>query len=1430
MSTSAVVSLVALQAAAWLVMESPATAATLPTGGAIAAGSGTITTSASTLTVTQQSPRLIATWNSFNIGPGSTVQFVQPSSSAVALNRVTGSDPSLIQGALRSNGEVFLINPNGVLFNSTAQVNTGGLVASTLDISNEDFLGGNYHFSGLSAASIINQGSLQADNGGRIVLIAAKIENDGDITATGGGVGLAAGADVTLNLGGPVSLQISKGALDALIQNGGAIRADGGTILLTAQAANDLPSTVINNTGVVEAQTLATGEKGEIKLLGGMESDHIAVGGTLDVSAPNGGDGGHIETSAFDVQTAPGLVVTAASSKGLDGSWLIDPYDYTVDATAAANIDSALNLGTSVTVSTEVSNSTSATAAGNITVTSPITKSAGGAATLTLLADNNITINSGDTITSTSGALNITLSAANAASATTGGVDVGANLSSNGGTILIGGAASATVGTAQRATSNGIGYALNASTSSPAVAVEQNVSISSGGGSVTINGYSTASSGGTYSGTAGGVYVKSGAAVITNGGNLFISGVSNIGAKTFGFSVEANSGTATFFTTSNNTAFGTATSTGTASAASTGNIVIDSWNNANSLGALGLVNNGSQSRVGFAGYSVANLLVEINGSLQNTTYGASSPVCKGAYTNCGTMTVPGGNNSYIYADYFAVTSPTHALYVETGNGSRIYDGTTSASGLTFSTVGAPTDFSTTGLTFSTPSKNAGAYNYLINGGADPGSFTSTATGTSGTAYAVGYLYGVYTVNPKPLTVSAGNKVYDGTLTAAISSAGAIAGDVITFSASGGFSDANVGTGKSVNVTNISLGGADAGNYSLASTTLTTTANITPRPVNLTGSRVYDTTTTISASAITLGNLVTGESLALSGSGSVASKDVASGESLSSGTLALGNGTGGLASNYTLVGGSDTANITPVSLTVTGLSAQSRTYDTTTVATLSGTAAVSGVLSGDTVTVSGAASGAFATKDVGTAKAVTVSQNTLSLGGTAAAAGDYVIGALPSNLTANITPVSLTVTGLSAQSRTYDTTTVATLSGTAAVSGVLSGDQVGLGGSPSAAFVTPDVGTNKPVNLSGYILVGIDSSDYVLAGVSTPLTANIYTASVPGPQTNPVVAQTTLPQADDPLFGDATVSNPPPTGDPGGLTYRYVTDSTSSSSVGSTSDSGFGDTEVLTNGGSIRLTGGPVAASAFETAGLDNASGGGSTGLAESGTPGLTSGQSTPSSDGSTGSTSQVTSVGDAASSGSSSLPTSGAGAVSTGQPSGSGDASIIGSASQVATLGSAATASFGGPATSGGSTAASTTEATALTNGSAGGSTGQSAASDDGVNGSSTLQSTSGSVTSIGAVGDGNSPGPATAGEVGAALTGQSTPSTAGAAEPPIDGVVDSTRQSTGPTTTPPQPTGRSTDVIVIDGGINLGTKKKRGAQTSDRRAGTQAIRGAPAA
>lgn len=327
-----------------------------PAGGVVAAGGAAIAVNGTRTTVTQSTPNAVINWQGFGIAAGESVQFRQPGSGSVALNRVLGPDPSAIFGSLSANGKVFLVNPAGVLFGPGASVNVGGLVASTLAISDGDFMGGRYRFTGSGRGAVLNQGTINAD-GGYVALLGADVANQGAVSARLGSVALAAGDAITLDVLGDKLLQVTvdRAAVDAVVRNGGLLRADGGNVVLTAQAAGSLLSTVVNNTGVIQAQTIDT-RNGTIKLMGNMANGSIDVAGRLDASAPNGGDGGFIETSAARVRVRDGAQVTTASARGRTGEWLIDPEDFTIGSGATANISgptlSALLVTNSVTIVT----------------------------------------------------------------------------------------------------------------------------------------------------------------------------------------------------------------------------------------------------------------------------------------------------------------------------------------------------------------------------------------------------------------------------------------------------------------------------------------------------------------------------------------------------------------------------------------------------------------------------------------------------------------------------------------------------------------------------------------------------------------------------------------------------------------------------------------------------------------------------------------------------------------------------------------------------------------------------------------------------------------------------------------------------------------------------------------------------------------------
>ncbi len=327
-----------------------------PSGGAVAAGAASIATNGVKTTVTQASDKAAINWQRFGIGAGETVQFAQPSASSVILNRVLGPDPSAIFGTLSSNGKVFLLNPNGVLFAPGSAVNVGGLLASTLALTDTHFMAGQYALTNAGTGAVVNLGTINAD-GGYVALVGRDVRNEGVISARLGTVALAAGNAVTMNVMGDrlLNVRVDEGAVNALVNNGGILRADGGMVLLTTQAAGNLLSTAVNNTGIVQAQTVVS-RAGTIMLLGDMQSGTVTVNGTLDASAPNGGNGGLVETSAARIKVQDKAHVTTAAPGGRTGTWLIDPQDFTVGGGASDNISgatlSALLVTNSVFIST----------------------------------------------------------------------------------------------------------------------------------------------------------------------------------------------------------------------------------------------------------------------------------------------------------------------------------------------------------------------------------------------------------------------------------------------------------------------------------------------------------------------------------------------------------------------------------------------------------------------------------------------------------------------------------------------------------------------------------------------------------------------------------------------------------------------------------------------------------------------------------------------------------------------------------------------------------------------------------------------------------------------------------------------------------------------------------------------------------------------
>lgn len=303
----------------------------LPSGGQVVAGQAVIGTVGSAMTIQQATQQAILNWNTFNIGQNASVTFNQPNAGSVALNRVTGTDASQIYGSLNANGQVFLVNPAGIVFGAGARVDVGSLVASTLGIGNADFLAGKYSFAGNgSAGSITNDGKISAGNGGYLAFLAPRIANSGELHAPQGTVALAAGNQVSLDFAGDklINFTLDQGAVDALADNKGLIRADDGAVLLSARAADSLTQAVVNNSGVIEARGLIS-KGGRILLdsgAGGLTT--LKGAGRLDTSSASaqGGDvtllGKHVglfDQASIDTsgETGGGTVLVGGNYQGL---------------------------------------------------------------------------------------------------------------------------------------------------------------------------------------------------------------------------------------------------------------------------------------------------------------------------------------------------------------------------------------------------------------------------------------------------------------------------------------------------------------------------------------------------------------------------------------------------------------------------------------------------------------------------------------------------------------------------------------------------------------------------------------------------------------------------------------------------------------------------------------------------------------------------------------------------------------------------------------------------------------------------------------------------------------------------------------------------------------------------------------------------------
>ncbi len=1065
----------ALQTLAWSVALSFATQVqALPVGGVVAAGSANISTGPANTTITQTSQNTVINWQSFNIAQGQSVQFVQPNAQAVALNRVLGADPSSIFGTLSANGKVFLVNPNGVLFGKGSSVNVGGLLASTLNITNSDFLAGNYQFSGAGTGAVLNQGTLNADSG-YVALLGANVSNQGVISAQLGSVVLAAGNAMTLDVAGDglLNIAVNEGAVNALVQNGGLIRADGGQVLLTTQAAGSLLNNAVNNTGVIQAQTLVTGKSGSIKLMGGMQSGTVNVGGRLDASAPNGGNGGFIETSAAHVKVADNVTITSQAAQGTAGTWLIDPVDFTVAAGAdiAGTTLSALLVTTSVNINTAVGVDTTVAGAppvntlysstpglGNINVNEAVTWTASlTATTLTLNAFNDVNIQA--PITATTGSLtsiagrDVNL---NAAITTTTG-----NITSNAGRdINVNAATTTTTGDFIACCGRDININANMTTTSGNVLLRAG-SDGSGNGVAGVGGTVTFAPGITYTVTSAapntvvvdytptsyatphdysGNFTGTGAALLTQHMLVFAQGVNKVydgntsatlalkGTPSLGGVVTLIPGTATF----------------------------DSKDVAANIG------------ITYTGYSLGGVDAGLFALWMSCVPGIERT---SAAITPRPMSILADSASKVYGQTFTPASNAFTTPVAPIAGETVLSVTETSTG---SAAGA----SVAGSTYPIIPSAA-----LANGTFLPSNYT------------ISYLNGALTVTPAPLTVTANDasKTYGQTTVlppTAFTSTGLVNGDTVT-----AVTEVSPGTVPTAPVAGspyvITPSGATGtyvpSNYTVAY--INGALTIIPAPLVVTAndaSKTYGQTTVLPTTAFTSTGLVNGDTVTAVtevSPGTVPTAPVAGSPYVITPSGATGTY---VPSNYTVAYINGALTIIPAALVVTANDA-SKTYGQTTV--LPPTAFTStGLVNGDTVTaVTEVSPGTVPTAPVaGSPYVITPSgaTGTYVLSNYTVA---YVNGAL------TIIPAPLVVTANDA-SKTYGQTTV--LPPTAFTStGLVNGDTV-----TAVTEVSPGTVPTAPVAGSPYVITPSGAtgtyvpSNYTVAYINGALTI------IPAPMT------------------------------------------------------------------------------------------------------------------------------------------------------------------------------------------------------------------------------------------------------------------------------------------------------------------------------------------
>ena len=1136
-------------------------ATALPKGGSLGVGSAIISANGAQMAINQTSDKASINWQSFNVGSAASVNINQPNASSVLLNRVVGNDPSQILGKLSANGQVILLNPNGILFGKDGSVTASAFTASTFGLSDNDFMAGYYKYSrNGSTASVVNQGTIQTAPGGFVVLIGATVSNEGKIIAPQGDVVLAAGEQVTLpqeltdtkpsttpntvsvRMSKRVRLEIDAATINTAVSNtnSGVIVTEGGQVLLQAAALSSAVASVTQS-GSIDTSAAQAGavtvlaENGLIKVDGAIKANSngdtngaLNRGGNIIIgrNEETGALAKATDVSGAQLESNHGLVETSGDHLRTDNitvranEWLLDPANINIvsDATADSNnwspaigsgttqpnasattsnirastIKSQLDDGVSVTIST-TNNGTSASSDGNITVSSAINKTAGGDASLTLIADNGIDVNAN--IASTVGKLNLSFTAnGNAATAAnskgftvgyTGGS--GISIDGNGGTVVINGTTKNTL--------NGfpgrIGSTIYGSVK---------------GGAVTINGTSNVAS----ASDGIGILFQMGSYVEATTGALNITG-QVLGAGSTGRGVIVGNGgssaTPTFKASQNVSITGVAPTksilidTAGADITSTNGSISLLGDNWLLLGSKFIVNSATGTTLrSTIGQVSSTSTIQNTGGI--TIDSATASTFSGAISGTGGLTISGPSTTTLsaantFSGTTLISGGTLALTnVNALQGSTLNTGIASSQAVTFGVTGTNTYNigglqGTKSLSIGSNSISVGANNSTTT---FDGNLTSTGTGSltkvgTGTLTLTGSLgtstngglstnYNALSTTGSSVNVTAKAASVSATATAltyngttqnqtAETTSGFIAGDNISITGQASGKNANTYT------SNLQLTGIDASNYNIA----INNADLVIGKANLsaTGTKVYDANTNFAGNNFTRITGVNGESFTATGSATLASANVQNNQALSNlGTISLTGLNGESTSNYnTLTAAQTSVSITARTLTITGANT-STTYSGLAQSNL--TATIVDAQGSDSFTVTGYATGTHASTTPYVDNLSVTGNGTTSLNNYAIT---YSNGAL------NIGKANLTLAG----SRIYDASTAFAGSGLTA-RGVHGETFTVTGSGDSSNLISKNVQTSSALNSIAGLSLGASSN----GGLSTNYNALSTTGS------------------------------------------------------------------------------------------------------------------------------------------------------------------------------------------------------------------------------------------------------------------------------------------------------------------------------------------------